>query len=376
MAEKIHDKKVKASTHDDSQKSNSAKKKLKQTENSSTKKRKATEDATSIKAKKSRVPKIDGSANTIKKPSKNSAAPKSSTKNTGKISNYDISPMQPNDEDSSDSSEGSEVGDQTEVLLRGFQSDEDENDTQNEAEDASRSQKSSQMEASLVPADSLEQSTKTGSSEKPAVLYIGRIPHGFYENEMRSYFKQFGNILKLRLSRNKKTGASKHHAWIQFESAAVAEIVAKTMDNYLMFGHILKVKLVPDDQIPKDLFKGANKRFKKVPWNKIVGRKLQQPLPLEAWQRRIEKEQKRRADKATKLKDLGYEFESPDIKLPGNTSSIEDAALKVVNKEENLQPETSVHLEKKKKKDSKARTENVVTVASKAKSKSRKKEKN
>lgn len=37
-----------------------------------------------------------------------------------------------------------------------------------------------------------------------ATLYIGRIPHGFYEDEMRGYFSQFGDVLRLRLSRNKQ----------------------------------------------------------------------------------------------------------------------------------------------------------------------------
>lgn len=36
------------------------------------------------------------------------------------------------------------------------------------------------------------------------VLYLGRIPHGFYEAEMKAYFSQFGDVTRLRLSRNKK----------------------------------------------------------------------------------------------------------------------------------------------------------------------------
>jgi len=40
------------------------------------------------------------------------------------------------------------------------------------------------------------------------VLYIGWIPRGFYEKEMKAYFGQFGTIKRLRISRNKKTGKS------------------------------------------------------------------------------------------------------------------------------------------------------------------------
>jgi nucleolar protein 15 len=149
--------------------------------------------------------------------------------------------------------------------------------------------------------------------DKPGVVYVGRIPHGFFEHEMREYFEQFGKILKLRLSRNKKTGASKHVAWIQFESATVADIVAKTMDNYLLFSHILKVKVVPNEQIPPNLWKGANKRFKKVPWNKVVGRELAEPKVEGSWEKLSAREQSRRDKKAEQLKAIGYEFESPKI---------------------------------------------------------------
>ena len=137
---------------------------------------------------------------------------------------------------------------------------------------------------------------------------------------MRQYFEQFGSILQLRLSRNRKTGASKHYAFIQFASNIVADIVAKTMDNYLLFNHILKVKIIPDEQVPEDLFKGANKRFKKVPWNKIAGRKLAQGASEATWEKRIEKEENRRAEKAQKMKALGYEFESPKIKSAKHVS--------------------------------------------------------
>lgn len=36
------------------------------------------------------------------------------------------------------------------------------------------------------------------------VIYLGRIPHGFYEDEMKSYFSQFGTVTRLKLYRSKK----------------------------------------------------------------------------------------------------------------------------------------------------------------------------
>ncbi|KAJ8443937.1 hypothetical protein Cgig2_032761 [Carnegiea gigantea] len=41
---------------------------------------------------------------------------------------------------------------------------------------------------------------------KATVLYVGRIPHGFYEDEMEGFFKQFGTIKRLKIARNRKAG--------------------------------------------------------------------------------------------------------------------------------------------------------------------------
>lgn len=145
-------------------------------------------------------------------------------------------------------------------------------------------------------------------------MYLARIPHGFYEHELRSYFGQFGDITKLRVVRNKKTGASRHRAFIEFADAEVADIAARTMDKYLLFGHLLSAKVVAPEQVHKDLFKGANRRFKVVPWNQMAGRQLERPLSEGQWASRISKEEKRRAGRAEKLKAMGYEFEAPALK--------------------------------------------------------------
>ena len=50
-----------------------------------------------------------------------------------------------------------------------------------------------------------------------AVLYIGHIPHGFYEDQMTGYFSQFGDVKRVRLSRSKKTGGSKGFAFVEFK---------------------------------------------------------------------------------------------------------------------------------------------------------------
>ena len=133
---------------------------------------------------------------------------------------------------------------------------------------------------------------------------------------MREYFSQFGTITKLRLSRNRITGASKHFAFIEFESDDVAKIVANTMDNYLMFGHILKCKHAPQESLHPALWKGANKRFRKVPYIMLQKRALEAPKTAEQWETKNAKEQKKREQKAEKMKDFGYEMKLPRLKNP------------------------------------------------------------
>lgn len=200
-----------------------------------------------------------------------------------------------------------EVDNDTKALVQALDSgDEDEAEAQ-----VSTYQKG--QDVGKVP--KAKKTTKSSASTgTPGVMYLARLPHGFYEHELRAYFGQFGEITKLRVVRNKKTGASRHRAFIEFADAEVADIAARTMDKYLLFGHILAAKTVPPAQVHPDLFKGANRRFKVVPWNKMAGRQLERPLSESQWQVKISKEEQRRASRAEKLKEMGYEFEAPALK--------------------------------------------------------------
>ena len=199
-----------------------------------------------------------------------------------------------------------------------------------------------------------EETKSVAPSGEPGVIYIGRIPHGFYEHEMKQYFAQFGPISKLRLSRNKKTGASKHFAFVEFAEASTAEIVAKTMDNYLLFGHILKCKTIPKSQVHDDLFRGSNRRFKKVPWNKMAGKELEKPLGKSTWEGKVNKEKKNREDKAAKLAAIGYDFEAPALKDVPDVEMVEaadanDAKEEKEEKEEEEEVEIKTQKSTKKK---------------------------
>ncbi|KAF2794667.1 RNA-binding domain-containing protein [Melanomma pulvis-pyrius CBS 109.77] len=221
--------------------------------------------------------------------------------------------------------EDDEEDDQTAALLAGFESDNDEEDPEEDVE--------FDTEIKTVVDDKirtqLEKAPK--KTDEPGVIYVGRIPHGFYESQMRGYFKQFGKVTRLRVSRNKKTGASKHYAFVEFASAEVADIVARTMNNYLMFGHILQCRVIPTAQVNPNLFDGANTRFKKDPRNRKEGAEMEHGAERAVWEKRVAKEQKKRAGKNKMLKDeMDYEFTGPALKavldVPKNASTSDDGA--------------------------------------------------
>ncbi|KAJ5556853.1 hypothetical protein N7494_000768 [Penicillium frequentans] len=217
-------------------------------------------------------------------------------------------------ESDSEEEEDEVLDDQTAALIKGFESSDDEDDNEGESHNPNKPIPKIPDISKNQQKKIMRSQKKTGTPDEPGTVYVGRIPHGFYEHEMRAYFSQFGEITRLRLSRNRLTGRSKHYAFIEFASATVAKIVAETMDNYLMYSHILKCKFVPQDQLHPEVWKGANRRFKKTPWNRIEKKRLEKGKTREQWTKRIEQEQKRRQAKIDQLKALGYEIDLPQLK--------------------------------------------------------------
>lgn len=87
------------------------------------------------------------------------------------------------------------------------------------------------------------------------VVLLKNIPHGFYEEEMRKYFGQFGLVTRVRLARSQRTGRSKGFAYIEFRVKEVAEIAAQTMNNYIMFKHKLTSVFIPPEKQTHNFFR-------------------------------------------------------------------------------------------------------------------------
>ncbi|RYP92391.1 hypothetical protein DL770_001491 [Monosporascus sp. CRB-9-2] len=249
----------------------------------STTKRKAADDASPVAAKKAKpVKETQAKKPTESKngllPSKKSTVPKST---------------KPSKEKKIDAQ--SKDGQEPEAVLADDDhpfSDDEDNETKTLAEAVDSDEEDgavdAESEALFKPGQDVGKAPKPSKASKEAaaasngetgVLYVGRIPHGFYEHEM--------------------------------------------------------CKIVPKSQIHENLWKGANKRFKKVPSNKIAGNKLKKPLTELGWSERISREQKRRSSRAQKLLEMGYEFEAPKLKEP--TDALKERAALEGAKDEELQ---------------------------------------
>ncbi|OVA11472.1 RNA recognition motif domain [Macleaya cordata] len=146
------------------------------------------------------------------------------------------------------------------------------------------------------------------------VLYIGRIPHGFYEKEMEDFFKQFGTIKRLRIARNKKTGKSKHFGFIEFESPeVVAKIVADCMHNYLLFEHMLQVHLIPQEKVHPKLWYGVTRRYKPLNWTQIERKQHNKERTLEEHRKLLEGIVKRDQKRRQRIEAAGIDYVPPEI---------------------------------------------------------------
>lgn len=175
------------------------------------------------------------------------------------------------------------------------------------------------------PRRSSRPACKDGDPNAPpkngAVIYIGHVPHGFYEQQMRGFFSQFGVVTRVRLSRSKKTGNSKHFAFIEFKFPEVASIAAEAMNNYMMFGKILKVHVMPNKDLHPKMFLGANTVFKKVPWGKIEREKREKERTPKEEEERVQKLTKKDEARRKKIAAAGidYEFEGYEASIPATS---------------------------------------------------------
>lgn len=185
------------------------------------------------------------------------------------------------------------------------------------------------------------------------VIYLGHLPPQFEEDELNEFLRQFGKVLKVRVSRSKKTGRSRGYGFVQMATPAIAAIVADTMSGYIMFGQQrLVCHVLPNSKVHRKLFFHYKKKEKKnMPH-------LRQHKPLEKMKaitvRLVERERKKRE----KLLAMGIDYDFPGY---------EAAASSVDATKEDSANDTEVkHGEKEKPSNRKNSTASMDSTASKS----------
>lgn len=171
-----------------------------------------------------------------------------------------------------------------------------------------------ELDAETKAAIKREVSARVEGSTRPtpsgaAVVYLGHIPHGFYEEQMKGFFSQFGTVSRLRIARNKRTGRSKHYAFVEFKHREVGEVVAKAMNGYLLFSKVLVAKVMSPEEVHPETFKDANRKWRTVDRVAIVRKEHNRARTDDETAAREAKLLRADSAKRRKLAAAGIEYE-------------------------------------------------------------------
>jgi len=215
-----------------------------------------------------------------------------------------------------------------------------------EAEEAAAAEAEDQAEELAVEEGTETRKTKANRLNEEAkepevprgVIFLGHIPRGFAEPQMMRFFKQFGFVTRLRLSRSKKNAKPKGCAFIEFEDEEVAKIVANTMNNYLLFGRKLNCHFMERAKVHPALFKDWKRRmrnFEKTRQRQYAATFNERPKVevdgelVPQWTERQVKKVAFRKDKlGSKLAALGVEYDLDEVYGPGEAGAKAGAKAK------------------------------------------------
>ena len=183
-------------------------------------------------------------------------------------------------------------------------------------ENTSKTVPSSKPAKTVYKVNKKKAETVPRSPHSRGIVYLGHIPHGFYEEQMQDFFKQFGRVIRVRVARSKNTGKSRGYGYVKFLHPEVAKIAAETMNNYLMCGRLLKATYIPPERQHARFF--AGRTWTKDSYPKLLNRKKVTEI------RNAKTKQKEHArfiqsskDKLSalekKLKDKGYNLQFTSV---------------------------------------------------------------
>ncbi|PHJ17267.1 rna recognition motif-containing protein [Cystoisospora suis] len=150
--------------------------------------------------------------------------------------------------------------------------------------------------------------TSNRGQPRRGTIYVGHLPLGFYEPQMKKFFSQFGKVTRVELRRSTRTGHSRGYGFVEFELPEVAAIVAETMHNYMMFNRTLVCHVVPPEDVPPRLFSGAGKKFKRFPSRLIAIKKHNKLNDELSSARQVHRRVVSDLKKQQQLKELGIDY--------------------------------------------------------------------
>ncbi|XP_020279294.1 MKI67 FHA domain-interacting nucleolar phosphoprotein-like [Pseudomyrmex gracilis] len=151
------------------------------------------------------------------------------------------------------------------------------------------------------------------------VIYLGHIPHGFYEDQIKDYFKQFGTVTRVRVARSKKTGKSRGYGYIEFLVPEVAKVAAESMNNYLMCNRLLKATYIPPEKQHSRYFCGYSWTEQNCP--KLRNRKKENlhknaPQSVENHEKYVKRSLKKLSALESKLQEKGISLNFQPVDVP------------------------------------------------------------
>lgn len=174
-----------------------------------------------------------------------------------------------------------------------------------------RAERRGEKRTAAAAAETAEDDATNPDSPHRGVMYIGHLPHGFYEKEIRGFFSQFGTVVRVRVARSKKTARAKGYGWVQFANDAVARIAAETMNGYLLFGRLLDVHLVPAQRQHERMWHGADRVWRRIPWRVLERQRHNGSDPVAAAARRTARLVRRAKLARRKLAAAGVQYDVP-----------------------------------------------------------------
>lgn len=142
----------------------------------------------------------------------------------------------------------------------------DTGDIKTTVQSSSNDNKKAKLSADLRPLT--RNSSKVGNKKNNSaedtnatnIIYLGHIPQGFYENEIRRFFSQFGVVKRIKLFRSPRTNNSKGYAFIEFDTNETAAVVAESINGYLLAERKLVAHVIPKDQLHRGMFVTVKKK--------------------------------------------------------------------------------------------------------------------